>query len=149
MSRHPWWTSGQDALDCAPGEACLHVSPCMLLKRSRSDRDKTSGSKRLQKLWSDPIRDGRFRLAGTLVCLWGKSVSGPAATPSFYPLLRPELQVAISGAWSSPSLALTAIVSIASGADRHGPYKYSAPWPSHTYFRFFFQAATPPCSSGT
>lgn len=78
--------------------ACMCRRKCCSKGYGGSDND---GSKRLQKLWSDPIRDGRFRLAGTSVCLWGKSVSGPAATPSFYPLLRPELWVAISGVWPS------------------------------------------------
>lgn len=58
------------------------------------------GSKTLLKWWSEPsVRDCGFRLAGTSVYLWGKSISGPAATPLFYPLQRPELQVTISGVW--------------------------------------------------
>lgn len=48
--------------------------------------------------WRDvSARDCGFRMTGTSVRLWGESISGAAATPSFYPLLEPELQVTISG----------------------------------------------------
>jgi hypothetical protein len=85
--------SGQDALtELRKKPACMCRAACFF-KNVAEGRRQMSRSKRLQKLhvhWSaSPARDGRFRLAGTSVCLWGKCISGPAATPSFYPLSRP------------------------------------------------------------
>lgn len=80
--------------------SCMCRRECSLKKKTTVTTTR-SGSKTLLKWWSEPsVRDCGFRLAGTSVYLWGKSISGPAATPLFYPLLRPELQVTISGVWS-------------------------------------------------